>query len=172
MRIYQPGSHLTDRRGAEVDDWSWARTARRVGFLASLTRPYGRRTALAVVSLLAAVGTALAPPFLAKVAIDEGIGGRDLTLLGWIVAAILAAALLNWAANAAQTYYTAWVGERVLTDLRQRLFAHLQRLSLGYYERNRAGAVISRLTNDVEALDRLVTEGVTSFVQNTLTVAW
>ena len=46
-----------------------------------------------------------------------------------------------------QTYYTGWVGERVLTDL-QGLFSHLQRLSLGYYERNRAGAVISRLTND------------------------
>ncbi len=162
MRIYQPGSHLTQRQGAEVDDWSWARTARRVGFLAGLTRPYGRRTALAVASLLAAVATALAPPFLAKVAIDEGIRGRDLALLGWVVAAFLGAALLNWGANAAQTYYTAWVGERVLTDLRQRLFAHLQRLSLGYYERNRAGAVISRLTNDVEALDRLVTEGVTS----------
>nr|MBA2536961.1 ABC transporter ATP-binding protein [Actinomycetota bacterium] len=66
------------------------------------------------------------------------------------------------------TYYTAWVGERVLTDLRQGLFSHLQKLSLGYYERNRAGAVISRLTNDVEALDRLVTEGVTSLLQNTL----
>ncbi len=171
MRIYQPGSHLTQRQGAEVDDWSWARTARRVGFLAGLTRPYGRRTVLAVASLLAAVATTLAPPFLAKVAIDEGIRGRDLTLLGWVVAAFLAAALLNWGANAAQTYYTAWVGERVLTDLRQRLFAHLQRLSLGYYERNRAGTVISRLTNDVEALDRLVTEGVTSLVQNTLTLA-
>ena len=171
MRIYQPGSHLTQRQGAEVDDWSWARTARRVGFLAALTRPYGRRTALAVGALLAAVATALAPPFLAKVAIDEGIRGRDLTLLGWVVAAFLGAALLNWGASAAQTYYTAWVGERVLTDLRQRLFAHLQRLSLGYYERNRAGAVISRLTNDVEALDRLVTEGVTSLVQNTLTLA-
>ncbi len=170
MRIYQPGSHLTQRQAAEVDDWSWARTARRVGFLAGLTRPYGRRTVLAVASLLAAVATTLAPPFLAKVAIDEGIRGRDLTLLGWVVAAFLGAALLNWGANAAQTYYTAWVGERVLTDLRQRLFAHLQRLSLGYYERNRAGAVISRLTNDVEALDRLVTEGMTSLVQNTLTL--
>ncbi|HWC32641.1 MAG TPA: ABC transporter ATP-binding protein [Actinomycetota bacterium] len=170
MRIYQPGSHLTRGHGAEVDDWSWTRTARRVGFLAGLTRPYGRRTVLAVASLLAAVATALAPPFLAKVAIDEGIRGRDLTLLGWVVAAFLGAALLNWGANAAQTYYTAWVGERVLTDLRQRLFAHLQRLSLGYYERNRAGAVISRLTNDVEALDLLVTEGMTSLVQNTLTL--
>ena len=49
MRIHQPGGHLTDRRGAEVDDWSWARTVRRIGVLASLTRPYRARTVLAVV---------------------------------------------------------------------------------------------------------------------------
>jgi ABC-type multidrug transport system fused ATPase/permease subunit len=170
VRIHQPGGHLTDRRGAEVDDWSWARTVRRIGLLAGLTRPYRRRTALAVVSLLATVATALAPPFLAKVAIDEGIGDKDLQLLGWIVGAFLVAGLLNWGAGVAQTYYWGWVGERILADLRNRLFAHLQRLSLGFYERNRAGAVISRLTNDVDALDRLVTEGVTSLFQNTLTL--
>ena len=170
MRIHQPGSHLTDRRGAEVDDWSWARTMRRVATLAQLTRPYRKRTILAVASLLAAVGTALAPPYLAKLAIDNGIAERDLTVLGLIVGAFLVAGLLNWAAGVAQTYYTGWVGERILTDLRNRLFSHLQRLSLGFYERNRAGAVISRLTNDVDALDRLVTEGVTSLFQNTLTL--
>jgi ABC-type multidrug transport system fused ATPase/permease subunit len=168
MRIHQPGSHLTQRIGVEVDDWSWARTARRIAFLARLTQPYRARTVIAIAALLGAIATALAPPYLAKLAIDDGIRGRDLELLGWIVAAFLAVGVLNLLANVAQTYFTAWVGERVLTDLRQRLFAHLQRLSLGYYERNRAGAVISRLTNDVEALDRLVTEGVTSLFQNTL----
>ena len=56
----------------------------------------------------------------------------------------------------------------MLADLRSNLFRHLQRLSLGFYERNRAGVIISRLTNDVEALDQLVTDGVTSLVQNTL----
>ena len=68
-----------------------------------------------------------------------------------------------------QTYFTGWIGERILADLRNQLFRHLQRLSLGFYERNRAGVIISRLTNDVEALDQLVTDGVTSLVQNTLT---
>ena len=70
----------------------------------------------------------------------------------------------------AQTYLTGWVGERMLADLRTQLFEHLQRLSLGFYERNRAGVIISRLTNDVEALDQLVTDGVSSLVQNTLTL--
>jgi ATP-binding cassette subfamily B protein len=60
------------------------------------------------------------------------------------------------------------VGERGLADLRTRLFSHLQRLSLGYYERNRTGAIVSRITNDVEALDQLVTDGVSSLVQNGL----
>ncbi len=67
-----------------------------------------------------------------------------------------------------QTYFTGWVGERGLADLRTQLFAHLQRLSLGYYERNRTGAIVSRITNDVEALDQLVTDGVSSLVQNSL----
>jgi ATP-binding cassette subfamily B protein len=170
MRIHQPGSHLTDRRGAEVDDWSWARTARRIAVLGRLAKPYKGRTTIAMISLLAAILTSLAPPYLAKLAIDDGIRAGDLTFLGWVVVAFLVAGLLNWGATALQTYYTGWVGERVLTDLRQGLFSHLQRLSLGYFERNRAGAVISRLTNDVEALDRLVTEGVQSLLQNTLTL--
>ena len=70
----------------------------------------------------------------------------------------------------AQTYLTGWVGERILADLRTGLFRHLQRLSLGFYERTRAGVIISRLTNDVEAIDQLVTDGVTSLVQNSLTL--
>ena len=80
------------------------------------------------------------------------------------------AGALGIAFTYAQTYFTGWTGERMLADLRGHLFRHLQRLSLGFYERNRAGVIISRLTNDVEALDQLVTDGVTSLVQNTLTL--
>ena len=69
---------------------------------------------------------------------------------------------LDLAHGYAQTYFTGWTGERILADLRNTLFRHLQRLSLGFYERNRAGVIISRLTNDVEALDQLVTDGVTT----------
>src|ERR671923_655944 len=168
MRVWQPGGHLTQQRGAQVDDWSWRATARRLRTLARLTAPYKLRTTLAIASLLAATATALAPPYLAKLAIDDGIVHRHLTALTIIVAAFLAAGILNWAAGYAQTYFTGWTGERILADLRNTLFRHLQRLSLGFYERNRAGVIISRLTNDVEALDQLVTDGVTSLVQNTL----
>jgi ATP-binding cassette, subfamily B, bacterial len=170
VRVWQPGGHLMRERGARVDDWSWERTRRRLGMLVRLTRPYRTRTILSVVSLLLATATALAPPLLAKYAVDDGIRQQNLAALWWIVGAFLVAGLLNWAMSYAQTYLTGWVGERILADLRNRLFDHLQRLSLGFFERNRAGVIISRLTNDVEAIDQLVTDGVTSLVQNSLTL--
>ena len=170
MKVWQPGTHLSSVKKVEVEDWSWRRTRRRIAELARLTKPYKVRTALSVVSLLAATATALAPPFLAKYAVDDGIRKHDLGLLWWIVGAFVLAGLLNWAMSYVQTYLTGWVGERILADLRTGLFRHLQRLSLGFYERNRAGVIISRLTNDVEAIDQLVTDGVTSLVQNSLTL--
>jgi ABC-type multidrug transport system fused ATPase/permease subunit len=170
VRVWQPGSHLSSIKKVEVDDWSWRRTRRRIATLARLTRPYRARTALSIVSLLAATATALAPPFLAKYAVDDGIRRHDLAKLWWIVGAFVLAGLLNWGMSYVQTYLTGWVGERILADLRINLFRHLQRLSLGFYERTRAGVIISRLTNDVEAIDQLVTDGVTSLVQNTLTL--
>ena len=169
MRVWQPGSHLTQRRDAErVEDWSWQRTVRRISTLARLAAPYKRRTALALVSLLAATVTALAPPYLAKLAIDDGIRKHNLHALTIVVSIFAVAGIANLATSAAQTYFTGWTGERILADLRNKLFRHLQRLSLGFYERNRAGVIISRLTNDVEALDQLVTDGVTTLVQSTL----
>jgi ATP-binding cassette, subfamily B, bacterial len=168
VRVWQAGSHLTMQRGAEVKDWSWAQTARRITTLARLAGRYRARTALAVATLLAATLTALAPPYLAKLAIDDGISDGDMEALTVIVALFVAAGLANLVASMAQTYFTGWTGERILADLRNTLFRHLQRLSLGFYERNRAGVVISRLTNDVEALDQLVTDGVTSLFQNSL----
>jgi len=156
------------QRGAEVDDWSWRRTAHRIATLARLAANYKLRTTLAIVTLLAATLTSLAPPYLAKLALDDGIRADDYRRLVDVVILFVAAGVLNWAASSAQTYFTGWTGERILADLRDKLFRHLQRLSLGFYERNRAGVLISRLTNDVEALDQLVTDGVTSLFQNTL----
>jgi ABC-type multidrug transport system fused ATPase/permease subunit len=170
MRVHQAGGYLMQARGADVDDWSWGKTRRRLGLLWRLTLPYRGRTALSVVSLLTATATALAPPYLAKLALDDAIKHRGGTQLYVVVAIFVAAGLANWGMTYVETYFTGWVGERILADLRNRVFEHLQKLSLGFYERNRAGVIISRLTNDVEAIDQLVTDGVTSLVQNTLTL--
>ncbi len=168
MRVHQPGGYLIRQRGADVEDWSWNTTRRRLGVLWRLTRPYRLRTFFSVFSLLAATATSLAPPYLAKYALDDAINDRTGTRLVLIVGLFVAAGLANWGMTYVETYMTGWVGERILADLRKRLFAHLQRLSLGFYERNRAGVLISRMTNDVEAIDQLVTDGVTTLAQSTL----
>ena len=150
MRVYQPGGHLLQERGTQVRDWSWRRTRRRLGTLARLMAPYKKRTVFSVFSLLAATATALAPPFLAKYALDDAIRTNGQGRLYLVVGIFVAAGLANWGMTYAQTYLTGWVGERMLADLRSKLFGHLQRLSLGFFERTRAGVIISRLTNDVE----------------------
>jgi ATP-binding cassette subfamily B protein len=169
MRVWQPGSSLVSHRKVVVDDWSWAATKRRLTALYRLARPYRLRTAVAIGSLVAATAASLAPPLLIGLAVNDVSKGRT-GPLAWLVAAFVGASVVGVVCSYAQTYFTGWTGERMLADLRNHLFRHLQRLSLGFYERTRAGVLISRLTNDVEALDQLVTDGVTSLLQNTLTL--
>jgi ABC-type multidrug transport system fused ATPase/permease subunit len=144
--------------------------AGRLRHLASLLRPYRGRVLLMLVSLWIATGAALVPPYLAGLAIDDGIRGGDTGALTLILIAFLAAALINWVATYAETYLINWVGQRALQDLRLELFEHLQRLSIGFYSRRKTGVLISRITNDVQALDQLVTEGLSTLVSATLTL--
>jgi len=168
VRVHQVNSIISRRTAAEVEDWSWNTTRRRLGVLWRLTKPYRFRTFLSVFSLLAATATALAPPLLAKYALDDAINNETGLNLTVVVVLFVLLALANWGMTYVETYMTGWVGERILADLRKQLFGHLQDLSLGFYERNRAGVLISRMTNDVEAIDQLVTDGVTTLAQSTL----
>ena len=92
------------------------------------------------------------------------------TALTWIVVAFLGTALVYWGATYVQTYLVGWVGQRALQDLRIQLFAHLQTMSVGFYSRRRAGVLISRLSNDVEALDTLVSDGIVTLFGSSLTL--
>ena len=159
---------MSRRTAAEVDDWSWSTTRKRLGVLWRLTRRYPTRTFFSAFSLLTATAAALAPPLLARYALEDAISNKTGSRLVLVVAIFIAAGLANWAMTYVETYMTGWVGERILADLRTELFGHLQQLSLGFYERNRAGVLISRMTNDVEAIDQLVTDGVTTLAQSTL----
>ena len=90
-------------------------------------------------SLLAATAAALAPAPLAKEAINQGIDQHDTGALYVIVGIFLISAVVYAIATYAQTYLVGWVGQRALQDLRMKLFAHLQSLSIGFYSRNIAG---------------------------------
>ena len=143
---------------------------RKLRWLLGLLRPYGARVALMMVALLIATAAALAPPFLAGRAVDKGIVPGDADALTLIVVAFLASALIYWLATYAQTYLVGWVGQRALQDLRERIYAHLQAMSIGFYTRNRPGVLISRMTNDVQALDSLVTDGIVTMFSASLTL--
>jgi ABC-type multidrug transport system fused ATPase/permease subunit len=148
----------------------WRSTAGRGRKLRGLLRPYRARSALTLAALLLGTAAALAPPPLAKLAIDEGITPGDLTTLTLVVVAFLASALVHWGAAYLQTYLVGWVGQRALQDLRIQLFAHLQTMSVGFYSHRQAGVILSRLTNDVQALDQLVSDGVATLLGSTLTL--
>ena len=138
--------------------------------LLGLLRPYRARAAATLVALLVGTAATLAPPLLVKVAIDQGITKHDSKVLVLVVIAFLFSALLVWAMTYVQTYLVGWVGQRALADLRIRIFTHLQSLPIGFYESRPAGVLISRMTNDVEALDSLVTDSVVTLFQSGLTL--
>jgi ATP-binding cassette, subfamily B, bacterial len=143
---------------------------RKLRGLIELLTPYRWRVLAMMVALVTATAAALAPAPLAKLAIDDGIRRGDAGALDLIVALFLVSALVYAVASYAQTYLVGWVGQRALQDLRVRLFKHLQQLSIGFYSRNRAGVIISRMTNDVEALDQLVEDGIATLFQSGLTL--
>ncbi|MGO9761854.1 MAG: ABC transporter ATP-binding protein [Solirubrobacteraceae bacterium] len=144
--------------------------ARNLRGLLQLLRPYRLRTTGMLVALVLGTAASLAPPLLAKVAIDSGIDKHDIHTLVLVVLAFLLSALLVWVATYAQTYLVGWVGQRALADLRIRIFKHLQSQPIGFYESRPAGVLISRMTNDVEALESLVTDSVVTLFQSGLTL--
>jgi ATP-binding cassette, subfamily B, bacterial len=143
---------------------------RKLRWLFGLLRPYRARVVVMGIALLVATAAGLAPPYLAGRAIDSGIRAHDLNALDLIVAAYVLSALVYWAASYAQTYLVGWIGQRALQDLREQIYTHLQTMSIGFFTRHKPGVLISRLTNDVEALDSLVTDGVVTLISSTLTL--
>jgi ATP-binding cassette subfamily B protein len=147
--------------------------ARKVRWMIGLLRPYRGRVALMFVALLIATGAGLVPPYLAGQAVnavDKGSVTGDIGTLDRIVVAFVVVATLYAAATYLQTYLVGWVGTRALQDLRERVFSHLQTMSIGFFTRRSPGVLISRMTNDIEALNQLVTDGVVTMFSSVLTL--
>jgi ATP-binding cassette subfamily B protein len=168
------GPHGSGASVEELRGWrAFLHLARelRLARLARFAAPYRRRALLSVAAMVVVVVSGLAVPYLLKIAIDAGIQAGDLDVLTLVVIAFVLVSAVNLGASYAQTYLTSWVGEHVVLDLRRTLFAHIQKLSMDFFSRQKTGWIVSRLTNDIDALSQLVTEGVTSLVTNGLTFA-
>lgn len=123
-------------------------------------RPYRPIVVLSVVLLLLAAAADLVGPYLVKVAIDRYIRNGDLAGVTRISLYYLAALVAGAAVRYGQNYITQTVGQRVMYDLRMELFTHLQRLSVAFFTRNPVGRLMTRITNDIDALYEMVTSGV------------
>ena len=148
-----PG-HQEDEALGKIYD---ARLIRRLlGYL----RPYRGRVILAILLLLASACIQLAGPWLTRIALDHAIPSGNHRLLTALAGAFFASLVLVFALEYTKTILTTWLGQRVMYDLRLQLFAHLQRQSLSFFDRNAVGRLITRVTNDVEVLNDLFSSGV------------
>jgi ATP-binding cassette, subfamily B, bacterial len=161
----------------EVDEFSASvagllrRRSRRL--LAGLARPYKKELALSGLLILVRSAAYLALPYLVGLGIDAGIRpGRsgNLRTLVLVVALLLLALIVNAAANYAFLRLSGRIGADILFDLRKTLFAHVQELSLSFYERYTSGRIISRLTSDIDALNELLATGLTSVITSLISV--
>src|SRR5918997_1811973 len=133
-------------------------------------RPYRGLTVLAVLLLLAGASLALVGPALTQRALDVAIPQRDIGLLGTLAAIFLAALILDFAVEYGQTLLTAYIGQRVMYDLRMQIFGHLQRLSISFFDRNPVGRLMTRVTSDVETLNELFSSGLVTVFGDVFTL--
>jgi len=138
--------------------------------LLTYLRPYRGLTALAVLLLLAGAGLALVGPALTQRALDVAIPRHDVGLLGTLTAVYLVALLVDFAVEYGQTFLTAYIGQRVMYDLRMQIFEHLQRLSISFFDRNPVGRLMTRVTSDVETLNELFSSGVVTVFGDVFTL--
>ena len=140
---------------------------RRVG---RLFKPYTGQLAVVVAVIVASSVVGMASPFLLRAVIDDALPRQDLRLLVWLVIGMLATAAVTAAFGVIQTWLSTKVGQRVMHTLRTGVFAHLQRQSLAFFTRTRAGEVQSRITNDIGGMESVVTSTATSIASNLTTV--
>jgi ATP-binding cassette subfamily B protein len=142
--------------------------------IVALFRPYRWRVGLIAAVIVVSSGLSVVGALLIKVVFDKALfprGGPNLTLLYELVAVMIAIAITTAVLNIVQTYFTNWVGNRVMRDLRDRLFGHLEKMSLAFFTRTRTGEVQSRLANDVGGVQTTITETASSVVSNVVVVA-
>src|SRR4051794_23135851 len=142
----------------------------------ALFTPYRGSLVAIGAAVLVASGLGIITPFLTQAVFDRALfpsdgGPVDLPLLAWLVGGMIAIPVVTALIGVGQTYLTTLLGNRVMADLRGRLFAHLQRMDLAFFTATRTGVIQSRLANDVGGVQSVLSETASSILSNTVTVA-
>jgi ATP-binding cassette subfamily B multidrug efflux pump len=132
--------------------------------LVIFVKPYWRRLALAMALLFGAALAELAPPYLVSRAIDGPIAAGNPAGMLPIFGLYIGALLVSFGCRYGQTYIMQSTGQQVMVDIRMRIFSHIQQMSLSFFDRNPVGRLITRLTNDVDALNEFLAQGMVSLL--------
>jgi len=152
----QPTSKPASANQAEEETFGTAYNGRVITrFLPYLT-PHKGSVAVAITATLVFSATQISAPWLIKIGIDEFIKAGNFSGLTWIVALFFGAAIINWMSSFIQNYTIARVGQGILFRLRGDMFAHLQKLSLGYFDKTEVGRIMSRVQGDVFQLQEFL----------------
>lgn len=172
-----PGSQedLVSTRVSSPDGGHPTSRGRLATRIVELFRPYWWQVVLVTLAILLTSGFGVVNPLLIRVVFDQalfcGLGCPDLKLLGQLVALMLAVPLVSGIIGLGQTYLANRVGQRVMQDLRDRLYSHLQRMSLRFFTATRTGEIQSRLANDIGGVQSVVTDTAASVLANLVIVA-
>jgi ATP-binding cassette, subfamily B, bacterial len=139
--------------------------------IARLFRPYRGWVAALMAVAGAQALTSVASPFLLREIIDRALPERSAALVSWFAGGMLVAAAFTAVLGVASTWLANLIGQRVMHDLRVGVFSHLQRMSLRFFTRTRAGELQSRIANDIGGVDNVVTNTASSTVQNVFAAA-
>lgn len=135
------------------------------GFVLKQRRPL----TFAIAAAVATSGLNLVIPYMSKLIIDEAVPESDLSLVLIIAVTILGTAAVLGVLSFASSYFMSVVGQSMVYEIRARLYRQLQALSISFYDNRRTGELMSRVTNDVNALQQLITSGVVEIFVDTLT---
>jgi len=133
-------------------------------------RHYLGKTFISIVCMLLTSATSLIAPTLLRYAIDYGMLKQNMQVINQMVLIYIVAYAGNWFFTYWQTYLMSKVGQDIIFDIRQDLFVKLQKLGLQFYDKWQAGRIMSRLTNDIDALHQLVTSGLTNIINDVFTL--
>ena len=146
--------------------FNWQQVYRLMAYM----KPYGKQLAPLLLMMLLGTLTRLAAPAVIILAIDDAIGGKggsgDKRLLLMYGGLMLGLYIIQWISSAIRIKYTNIIGQKVIYDLRQQLFEHIQKLSFRFFDKRPAGSVLVSITNDVNSLQDLFTSGVVNMLMD------
>ncbi len=133
-------------------------------------QPYRLKIVGLLLTILTITGLSLVPPLLYRSLIDNAIPNRDFTLLNWLALGMISIPLINALIGLGQRYLSATIGENLIADLRNALFAHMQQMSMRFFTHTKTGELMSRLNNDVVGAQSALTGTFVNILTNIVTV--